>query len=414
MIKAGQDSLRDHNLSLLLTTLLHEGKALSRADLSKKTGLTKASVSLLTSLLLDQGVLEERSSPAASSVGRPSHPLGLAPRAMFGTGLQINTDGYGYSLISLDGHELAGKWVDQDMTETDPWEIFDNLKRLASPAISRLTATGVKMIGSTIALPGLVDRGRYLLSAANLGWGMLDLADFPLVRQLKARGDNEANLAAIAQIPGYATPAGVAQIVGPDDSFLYLSTDVGIGGAIVEHGQLYRGSHGFAGEVGHVSVSMDGPLCACGRRGCLEMYAGRRALVQAAGIANRRGSAEARNARKLVAAWKKGDPQARLALARGLRALVSVLMSLINVTDIPTVVLGGFWTHFDDHFAKDIRQRVQNGVLAKNHQKVRVFLAGQSAHPALLGAAEISLHEFVAHPAVMLSAAKHGSRTSRQ
>lgn len=403
MIKADQDSLRDHNLSLILTTLLREGQPLSRADLAKRTRLTKASVSLLTSLLLDAGILQERTITDTAEVGRPSRPLAIAPRRLFGTGLQINTDGFGYDLISLDGRVLSTAWIGRDMTHSDPDEIFSSLEQLVVPAIDQLEKEGLWMTGCTLGLPGLVENGRHLLSASNIGWGSLDVQTIPLMKKLKSTCDNEANLAAIAQIPGFATPALGDEIIGPSESFLYLSTDIGIGGAVVEHGRLSRGDHGFSGEFGHVSVNMNGPVCACGRRGCLEMYAGRRALVQAAGITGKAASGQSINAHRLVAAWKAGDKKARAALDQGLRAMDSALVSLINVTDIPTVILGGFWTNFDDGFAEHIQQRVQHEVLAGNRQHVRVRLADNGGHPALTGAAFVSLRSFVTHPAEMLS-----------
>lgn len=402
MIKADQDSLRDHNLSLLLETLLGEGRPLSRAELAKRTGLTKATVSLLIALLLRTGVLVELA-PDSSTVGRPSRPLGIAPTSLFGVGLQINTDGYGFSLVRLDGRIQAGTWVGRDMEGIGPKQVFADLSGLVLPAVHQAQEQGMLMAGAAIGLPGLVEDGHLLLSAPNLGWGRCDLHQFPLIRDLDVTAANEANLAAIAQIPGYSTPAVGDEAVGPGASFLYLSTDIGIGGAVVEDGHLHTGGRGFAGEFGHLSVDMDGPLCACGRHGCLEMYAGRRALVEAAGIAGHGESAQSVSARRLVAAWKAGDPAAREALDRGLRAMESALVSLINVTDIPTVVLGGFWTNFDRGFAIDIQQHLQRSVLAGSRQKVSVLLAGRGGHPALAGAARLGLHRFVAHPAALLA-----------
>lgn len=407
MIKADQDSLRDHNLSLLLETLLGQGRPLSRAELAKRTGLTKATVSLLIALLLRTGVLVELA-PDSASVGRPSRPLGIAPRSLFGVGLQINTDGYGYSLVRLDGHTQASTWVGRDMEGIRPQEVFDDLSDLVMPEVAAARAQGMRMAGAAIGLPGLVEDGRFLLSAPNLGWGRCDLRRFPLIRDLDVIAANEANLAAISQIPGYSTPAVGDEAVEPAASFLYLSTDIGIGGAIVEDGHLRTGGRGFAGEFGHLSVDMDGPLCACGRHGCLEMYAGRRALVEAAGIAGHGASAQSVNARRLVAAWKAGDPAAREALDRGLRAMESALVSLINVTDIPTVVLGGFWANFDRGFAIDIERHLQRSVLAGPRQKVSVRLAGRGGHPALAGAARLGLHRFVAHPAALLAVMEAG------
>lgn len=99
-------------------------------------------------------------------------------------------------------------------------------------------------------------------------------------RALAVSSDNEANLAALAEL--WFGGLGDAR------SFLYLTGEIGVGGALVLRGELLRGAHGFAGEVGHVVVDPDGPLCGCGARGCLEQYAGQAALLRAA--ADRPGS----------------------------------------------------------------------------------------------------------------------------
>ena len=269
--RINQDDLRNHNLSVVLDSLLRATDQLSRADLAKETGLTKATMSVLVSLLMDNGVLEEGVPTGQSLYGRPSIPLLIRGGRLCGIGLQVNTDGYGIAVLDINGTTVDEQWVDADMTNANADEVFRNLDELAKSQEASLDRMGYTLVGSGLALPGLVTDDPRLLGARNLGWEHLDLKTFDVVRRLNPKVDNEANAAALAQIPGYATQRRGIGLVEPTDSFIYLSTDVGIGGAVVRDGHVVRGDHGFGGELGHVSVDMRGPICRCGRRGCLEV-----------------------------------------------------------------------------------------------------------------------------------------------
>ena len=131
-----------------------------------------------------------------------------------------------------------------------------------------------------LALPGLIDAG-VLLRAPNLGWS--DVSPLPTVeRIMRAAGwpapgnlwaVNEADCAALT----------VSELWENDD-ILYVSGEVGIGSSVVIGGELAAGRHGWAGELGHVCVDDRGPVCGCGSRGCLEVFAGRRGIFAAAGV----------------------------------------------------------------------------------------------------------------------------------
>ena len=273
--RINQEDLRNHNLSVTLDTLLRAQKPMSRADLAKETGLTKATLSLLASMLIESGVVQEGEPVVSTTYGRPSTPLEIHGGSIAGIGLQINTDGYGCLALDLNGDTLGREWVSEDMTGTDPYEIFAKLDAMAFPLESRLKRRGCKVVGAGLALPGIVTDDMWLLVARNLGWENVNLTRFNVVRRLDVVAGNEAKMAAIAQIPGYATErASFLNVVDRTDSFIYLSTDIGIGGAVVRDGEVVMGSHGFAGEIGHLSVAMDGPLCSCGRHGCLEAFCG--------------------------------------------------------------------------------------------------------------------------------------------
>lgn len=397
--RINQEDLRNHNLSVTLDTLLRAEKPMSRADLAKETGLTKATLSLLASMLIESGVVQEGEPVVSTTYGRPSTPLEIRGGSIAGIGLQINTDGYGCLALDLNGDTLGREWVSEDMTGTDPYEIFAKLDAMTFPLESRLKRRGCKVVGAGLALPGIVTDDMWLLVARNLGWENVNLTRFNVVRRLDVVAGNEAKMAAIAQIPGYATErAPFLNVVDRTDSFIYLSTDIGIGGAVVRDGEVVMGSHGFAGEIGHLSVAMDGPLCSCGRHGCLEAFAGRRALVEAAGIAEDGDATSSEAIDMFLQRWRAGDSDVAKVVDQAADALVSAIASAVNLVDVDTVLLGGLWTHFGDELATVLEGRLRSEILGYPNVKIRVFVPPVALHPSLYGAAEMGLRQFIENP----------------
>ncbi len=385
-----QDDLRNHNLSVVIETLLHSNDPLSRADLAKKTGLTKATMSVLVSLLLDSGVLEEGSPSGQSLYGRPSIPLMVKGGRFCGIGLQANTDG--------NGSMVAEEWIDADMSNPSAEEVFSKLDELTVEQQKSLENQGYTLAGVGLALPGLVMEDRWLLGARNLSWEKMDLSQFDVVSRLNPVVCNEANAAALAQVPGYATQRRNYGQIEPTDSFIYMSTDVGIGGAVIRDGRVVPGDHGFGGELGHVSVDMRGPVCRCGRRGCLEVYAGRRSMVSAAGIASSDAAATRSAIAELVERWRQRDAKTVAVVEKALEAIASVITSTINVCDVDTVVMGGLWAHFEPDLIRRIERMVRPQTLAYPEVQARVLMADVVERPALVGAAEIGLRSFISNP----------------
>ena len=402
--RINQDDLRNHNLSVVIDTLLRTTEPLSRAELAKRTGLTKATMSLLVSMLVDDGVVREGEPSVQSSYGRPSTPLLIAGGRYCGIGLQVNTDGYGVIVLDLDGTVISERWVDTDMSAPDADEVFAELDALAMEQEALLAERGCTVAGAGLALPGLVTGDMRLLMARNLGWEQLDLTRFDVMRRLDVTAGNEANMAALAQIPGYAMRRDGDGIVGPSESFIYLSTDVGIGGAVVRNGHVEIGDHGFGGELGHTSVELRGPVCRCGRRGCLEPYAGRRAMVESAGIASGSAAARRESVDELIDRWCAGDVRVAAVVNKAIEAMVSSIASAINVCDIETVVLGGVWSQFGSEIAVQMQSALQRQVLGYPEVRAKVLMADVTSRPALVGAAAMGLRHFVDDPMQFVSA----------
>ena len=188
------------------------------------------------------------------------------------------------------------------------------------------------------------------------------------------------------------------------EGFLFLAKagadfiKIGIGGAVVRDGEVVMGSHGFAGEIGHLSVAMDGPLCSCGRHGCLEAFAGRRALVEAAGIAEDGDATSSEAIDMFLQRWRAGDSDVAKVVDQAADALVSAIASAVNLVDVDTVLLGGLWTHFGDELATVLEGRLRSEILGYPNVKIRVFVPPVALHPSLYGAAEMGLRRFIENP----------------
>lgn len=394
-----QDDLRNHNLSVVLSTLARSRTPLSRAELAKETGLTKATLSLLGDLLLKNHVIRQLDPTVGAAYGRPSTPLAFAPGHWAGVGMQVNTDGFGYLVLDINGDVVESNWCERTMDDVRPDDILGELDAMMAPVETRLTRRGYTIAGAELALPGLVTSGNELLVARNLGWRDLDLNRYPVIERLSANAENEATLAALAQIPGYASQRTDGDWpLKTFDSFIYVSTDIGIGGAYVREGQIVRGDHGFAGEIGHVCVDMHGGLCRCGRHGCLETIAGRRALMVASGLADEAHAADTTLTPKLLEAWRHGDARAVLAVDHAMTALAVALASVVNIVDIENIVIGGLLGEFGDEMADVLHARVASRILARDGVDMRVMVSPVTDHPALHGAAVMGLRRLFDSP----------------
>ena len=144
---ARQASLREHNLGMVLDQILNSGSAPSRADISARTGLTRATVSALADRLIAGGLVAELAPVSSQRAGRPAVPLVPAPRSLAAVGLEVNVDYLGVRAIDLTGAVLAENVTVGDFRHTDPIPVLDQLGELFAQTISPLVAEGLPLAG---------------------------------------------------------------------------------------------------------------------------------------------------------------------------------------------------------------------------------------------------------------------------
>ncbi|QDB78625.1 ROK family transcriptional regulator [Georgenia sp. 311] len=400
-VGVGQAALRDQNLAVVATLAFAAPEPVSRAAIAAASGLTRSTVSRLVDELLAGGVLRELPRQVAGR-GRPATPLAPARGTLVGLGLEVSPSYLGARLVDLNGDVLAEQVLPAHLERSDAHEVLARLSRLASQVLADSSEGWSTLAGVRLAVPGLVDSAGLVLRAPNLGWREVSPGDHLDAAVLAAAGGrpgpppavgvgNEADFAALAhalEVPG--RPAGSA-------SFFYVSADIGIGGACVVDGAPARGRHGWAGEIGHTLIDPAGPVCTCGARGCLEQYAGRDALLAAAGLAP---DVEV----EALAAAASEPGRAREAVAQAGRALGVAISNVVNLLDVADVVLGGQFVPLLPALRPAMEEELRSRVLAAPWLDV-TLRAGEGGMPSLTGAAYAVLGDVVAGPSAWLQVA---------
>jgi len=257
-----------------IVRMLTERGAMSAAQLSRLTGLAKSTVSTALSELRRSGMVLEAGNGPAGSVGRPATALTLNPSAGTCIGILIGQTEIQVTVADVAHTVLADKITVLEDGYT-PRTATEVIRRLVAEAYESQWQSPTGLLGVGVAVGGPVNpvNGRMLRAGGMPDWAGVDMKELlgPLFEGLPIFCDNESNCSAIAEMTW-----GAAQ--GYDD-FIVYTLDLGVGGAIVSGGRVLRGIAGGAGEFGHVVVDPNGPLCRCGNRGCIEVYASFRNLL---------------------------------------------------------------------------------------------------------------------------------------
>ncbi|MCW2638790.1 MAG: hypothetical protein JWP76_1096 [Dactylosporangium sp.] len=388
-----QRSLWQHNLALVLG---HVGTATptSRAEIAATTGLTRATVSSLVEDLLRADLVAEVEPAPRTGAGRPATGLVLCPNGPTGLGLEINVDYLSAAVVDLTGavrHHVVHR-VDQ--RDRAPEQVLADVARMAAEAVGGVDLT---VAAARLAVPGLVNGNGLVRVAPNLGWRDVDvrgpLTAAPHWPDLPVSVDNEANLGALGELA--VAPAS--------PSFLYVSGEVGIGAGVVLDGALFRGAHGWSGEIGHVTVAPDGLVCRCGARGCLEQYAGQEAITRAAGIGRDPALSADVAVATIVELASASDPGVLDALRGAGTALGIAAAGVVNVLDVDTVVLGGTFAALADWLGSHVERELRKRVLTAEWSPIGVRASALGASATVVGAAGSVLRDLRAAPASWVS-----------
>jgi predicted NBD/HSP70 family sugar kinase len=388
-------ALRRANLAWVIRVLREQG-GLSRAQLAVLSGLSKATVSTLVSELAARRLVRS-GGIAAGGQGRPGQIVELDTDGVRGIGLEVGVDHLAVTSVDTSGEVVADRRVLFDVLSAGVERTLDKLAEIAKQELA--SVGDAYPAGITVSVPGLVDTTRGVVRLApRLRWREVPLADglagqlgFPLER---LSIDNDANLSATAEYEAGGM-RGTADLV-------YVTGDFGIGAGVIAGGRLVRGSIGYAGEVGHMSMDPMGPQCSCGRRGCWETQVGLAALFHALAapgdpVSDPNRPIEQRMA--MVRARAEQGDQRTLGALHQIGAALGVGVSIVvNVLSPAVVVLGGYFAALPDWLVEPARIEVAARAVVAEAATVRVVGSELGFNAARRGGALAALRRIFDDP----------------
>jgi glucokinase-like ROK family protein len=382
--KATTQQLKEHNQRLVLRAI-YTGQALSRVAIAEETGLTRPTVSQIVSELLEAGIVQEEG-PGESRGGKPPTMLGFVDDAYQVIGLHLDRHRALGATTDLRGQIMARST--QPIDHTDTASVLAGVTRVLDSLCAQATRP---LLGIGVSVPGLVDPSNGVVRyTAYLNW-----RDVPLGEWLAAHCgddipiylDNDTNLAALGERV-FGAGEGIVNMV------IVMVGTAGVGAGIVIDGEIYHGTGGGAGEIGHMPVADSAVPCVCGRRGCLEAVSSGRALVRRAREAAAAHPESALNAlapdditfESVQQAVAAGDPTA-VSLAQEVGHYLGLVVAILASTMNPQrIVIGGSVSELGEPLFDSLRRTVSEHMLTILAEETEILPASLDSDVNILGA----------------------------
>lgn len=380
------------NKAGVLNLIRKSSDGVSRAEIAQLLGVSRATVSTIVDRLIQAGLVVERGA-GLSRGGRRPIVLQINPEAGRVLGVDIGASHVMAVVADLCGRILheAGTSIDiaagPGLCLPQIAAVVEQLLEQAGGA-DRLCAIGVGVPGPVIAAQGVVSSPPIMP-----GWDGYPIRSYFEARYGRpALVDNDADLGVLGE---WTFGAGRGET-----NLAYIKIGTGIGCGLLLDGRVYHGVVGTAGEIGHVTISQDGPPCKCGNYGCLEAMAGGRAIAQRAHMAvlagQRTSLAEINHGRDITVrdvaqAAQSGDLVSQQLLSDAGRHIGSALASLINLLNPGLVLVGGRVTEAGDYLLTPIREAVNARSLRASLQATRIEPAALGRRATVLGAVALAL-----------------------
>lgn len=400
---ADHASLREMNLSAVLRFIYH-GAPLSRSQLALKTGLNKSTISSLVEDLLERRLVHE-TGVTSTGKGRPSTMLETHPHAGVVVAVELGVDFVSTAVIDFLGHILWRKHDPADPAASQERTLGQTMS-LVEETIRVCRREHDRILGLSFSIPGTVDLADgIIIFAPNLNWRGVPLRKmFSSYTGLNVFIENDANAAAVAE-----HLFGVARNL---HDFLFVFAGVGLGSGLFLNDQLYRGTGGYAGEIGHTPIIAE-PFqnpCPCGKLGCWETYANQLSIIRR--VESR---LEQSPERSLIPALMReqgcglsislikraaeaGDPHAIESLAEAGSAMGTGFAVLVNLFNPERIVLGGPVSIAGEFLMPSIRESVSRHAMQEILSQTEIYLSAFGADASLVGAAAVVVDDVLTHP----------------
>ncbi len=370
----------------------------SRIELSKRLGLTRAAVTSIINDLQNEGIV--RDTVAFQNGGRRRSMLEIVPEQGYIVGVDMGASHITAIVSDYSSRVIRDKEIRIDIAK-GPEYCLEKLNRLVQQIIAEcgIHLNEISSIG--VGVPGPVVNERGVVSSPPImpGWD-----NYPIRSSLEKKWgcnvslNNDAELGALGEW-AYGVGRGV-------ENLAYIKVGTGIGAGLMLRSNIYHGVTGTAGEIGHVTINENGPICTCGNHGCLEAFAGGKAIINRAYEELRKGRRSELiglgdiyqiSINDIVSAARKGDLLSQQLLSEAGTYLGTAIASLVNLFNPSIVVIGGGLAQSGDLLLNPIRTTVMNRSLSVAAKAVRISasLLGRraSAMGAVVQALSHSLHK---------------------
>ena len=371
---------------------------ISRTDLADQMGLTRAAVTLIVNDLLENGVILEAESRAIPN-GRPPVVLEINPKR----GLVAAVD-MGATHVNIALADFSAKIVEETSLPFDikqgPQVCLAEVRRILQELLDRygISISEIMAVGVGVPGPVIKDAGMVMSPPIMPGWDR-----YPIRKNLEeAWGcpvslNNDAELGALGE---WAYGAGRGE-----KNLAFIKVGSGIGAGLIINQQIYGGTTGSAGEIGHITIDENGPLCTCGNHGCMEAFAGGNAIALQARKVVESGKRtllsnipiENITAQVVADSARRGDLPSQEIIMRAGTFIGIAIAGVVNLFNPSAVIIGGGVAQAGDLLTTSIRQAVRERSLHASEQSVHITTAMLGQRSSLIGATvqaiNIAIHD---------------------
>jgi len=392
-------NVKNLNKYAILDLIRFTPGGISRVELARYLGLTRAAVTAIVNDLVETGTVREADSRSAPS-GRKPIVLEVNPNRGWVAGVDMGATHVTILITDFSAHTITELEAPFDIKRGPESCLFD-VDSLLQEAVQRagLLISDLSAVGAGVPGPIVTDAGMVSGPPIMPGWDAYPIRDhLQGLWKCPVSINNDAELGALGE---WAYGAGRGE-----KNLAYIKVGMGVGAGLLLGGQIYHGSTGCAGEIGHITLSENGPLCSCGNRGCLEAFAGGMAIARSAKEAVLRGQrtqlayvtpVEKITARDVIIAARNGDLLAQQIMTEAGSHLGTAIASLVNLFNPSMVVVGGGVSQMGDLLLEPIRKIVRERSLRVASRAVRISAAllgrRSSGLGAVVQALSIALHE---------------------
>ena len=390
----GSFSLMKRMNTALILSLIREKGAASRIEIAKETGLTAATVTNLTSELIDNKLVEEFST-GASTGGRKPILLKISSSSYCVASASVTPDRVEFAVSDFCAKIIFYKHI--DIASPTPEMCVDFIIKSLNEFISR---DKTAIIGLGVGIHGIVDAEEGIsVYAPNLNWHNVDIKSMLEEKcDIPVMVDNDVRLMALAEM-------WFGSVKNTDD-FVLLYIGRGVGSAFVIDKKLIRGANDAAGEVGHTIIDPNGPLCECGRRGCLQAFTNEAAMLSCLKENIKKGSILNENSicDDIVDAYlNHSDKAATEVINKEIKYLSIGISNIINMFNPSKVVLASDIKDFDIAVGAKLPDEVKKYSVTSGDINCNISFSSLGRHALLNGAATLVLNSVYENPSELWS-----------